>query len=213
MKNRIFLIFSAFISLTSCVDSPSKSIEKEENTVPKTDVSASQTDILFSFSLYEPLDLIVSQGVYHVAYRNCQFLDTVSGNIGPALLSKDSLLYVRVVAASEEISGEGIYAGELTGLRLATPHHSEPINLSFFNPNFSAFCSQEQKIYYWGFEKEELFACSYDFRTRTYKRRYLSPVIETDFFGVYDVPVISGDSIRFSINWDESVWEIPLKSL
>lgn len=195
----------------SC-SSPQKETECIDDT--STFAITDKETILFSFSLYEPLDLIVSQGVYQVAYRNCELLDTISGNIGPVLLSKDSLLYVRIVAANEKYedsSYEYMYQGDLSELRLATSEKSEPIYLPLFDVNFSSFCNQGQTIYYWGFENGKVYACSYDFKTKKQNQYYLAMAAETDFFGEYDVPYIYNNKIHFSFS--DSKWEIELKNL
>ncbi len=163
--------------------------KSNENKLPivKEKTSNQNETVLFSFSLFKPLDMIVSQGSYQLAYRNGRLLDTVFASNGPVFLGTDSLLYIKI-KKSNESEVEGMYSADFVGLCLADRERVKKVDLPLFNLYFSTFITKEHTIYYYGFDNGKLFACSFDFDSNKFKKRYLGEEIETDFFGCYDNP-------------------------
>jgi hypothetical protein len=83
------------------------------------------------------------------------------------------------------------------------------LKLPKYTPMFSSFSVNKDVLYYWGCS-DDLFACSYDFKTKEFQKRKLqNGAIGTDFFGVFDPPIFDeDDNVIFNCYGNGKSWTL-----
>ena len=194
----------AIVILTSLMSCRSK----QESTGADNPSSDKDLRTRYTFSQGMEADFSVSVGTYHILYDYSIPVDTFYQTAYP--LGTDSILYMQLGLFNimEDESVNYLHAGkkELTiydGQRMHT------INPPLFSKHMSDFNVKNHTLYYWGLT-DNMYACTYNLKTKKHTQIELGPIVETDFDGVFGTPKFNDDgTFSFSL-WDEenTTWTI-----
>jgi len=202
---RLFTIYIVLLTLYSC--NSQKSSETFSNPTKEERKEVNKGKTRYTFSQNAGISMVTTEAEYQLLYDYSQLIDTVFTYSGAYPLGVDSIIYVQL--GQTKMPGQDYLIGVINGLRLFDGKQIQKIEIPLFDGYFSSFFVHHYTIYYWGFDKDQLYACSYNLKNKQFSKVPLQKHIGTDDYSVFDVPHLDQDKqVVFKSSVSKKVWTI-----